>query len=140
MTHRITLFFLAALLPLAAAAQDKCTAQGAAEQDRIVREFSSRPPAKGDKDAELTWSRNLHAALAAAAKRAEDCTRSNRAAVPPAVAAKEQECIAGVSRRTDELNKRYRGRTLSTQEQVTRRSEEDHLLEERMACMNRAKR
>lgn len=105
MTHHIALPLLVVLLPLAANAQDKCTAQGEAEQNRIVREFSSRPPAKGDKNAELTWSKNLHAALAAAAKRAEDCARSNRAAIPPATAAKEGECIAGSNRRADEFEK-----------------------------------
>ncbi len=140
MTHHIMLSFLLALLPLAAIAQDKCTAQGQAEQDRIVREFSSQLPAKGDKDAELTWSRNLHAALAAAAKRAEDCTRSSRAAIPPAAAAKEQECIAGSNRRADEFEKRYRGRTLTAQEQSTKRAEEQRLIEERMSCSNRANR
>jgi len=140
MTPHITLSLLAALLPLVASAQDECTAQGEAEQKRIVQEFSRQVPAKGDKDAELAWSKKLNAALEAAAKRAEDCTRSNRRAIPPATAAKEQECIAGVNRRTDDLDKRYRGRTLSAQEQATRRSEEDRLLEDRMSCINRAKR
>ena len=140
MKHHITLSFLAVLLPLAATAQDTCTAQGQEDQDRILREFSSQRPARGDKDAELTWSKNLNAALAAAAKRAEDCARTNKPAVPAAAAAKEQECIAEVSRRTSELDKRYGGRTLSTQEQAARRSEESRLLEDRMSCMNRARR
>ena len=140
MTHHITLSLLVALLPLAANAQDKCTTQGEAEQNRIVREFSSQPPAKGDRDAELTWSKNLHAALAAAAKRAEDCVRSNRAAIPPATAAKEEACIAGNNRRTDEFDKRYRGRTLTAQEQAMRRIEEQRLIEERISCTSRANR
>ncbi len=140
MTQYISIFLLVTLLPIAAKAQDKCTVQGEAEQNRIVREFSSQPPAKGDKDAELTWSKNLNAALAAAAKRAEDCARSSRSATPPAAAAKAQECLAANNRRADEFQKRYTGRTLTPQEQTTRRAEETHLMDERMSCTNRANR
>ena len=114
--------------------------QGQAEQDRIVREFSEKRPTKGDKEAELTWSKNLNAALAAATKRAEDCSRANRSATLPATAAKEQECIAANNRRTDELMKRFDGRTLTQQEQTVRRAEETRLIDERMACTNRANR
>jgi hypothetical protein len=134
---RSALILLLALLPLAASAEDKCRVQGEAEQDRIVREFSGQPPARGDKDAEITWSRNLHAALAANAMRAEDCVRANRAAISPAAAAKEMECISGINRRSGELATKYGGRTLTAQEQVTRRAEEQRLLEERMSCTNR---
>ncbi len=140
MKHHVTLPLLLFLLPLAAGAQDECTAQGEAEQDRIVREFSGQPPARGDKDAEIAWSRKLHAALEANAKRAEDCVRANRAAISPAAAAKEAECVAGSNRRADELADRYRGRTLTAQEQATRRAEEQRLHEERMSCTNRANR
>lgn len=140
MKHHGTLSILLFLLPLAAGAQDRCTAEGQVEQDRIVREFSGQPPARGDKDAEIAWSRRLHAALEANAKRAEDCVRANRAAIPPATAAKEAECIAGSIRRADEMVERYRGRTLTAQEQATRRAEEQRLHEERMSCTNRANR
>lgn len=137
MNGRVTLALLAALPPLCAAAQDGCTAQGVAEQDRITREFSSQRPARGDKDAELAWSRNLYAALAAAAKRAEDCTRASRVSTPPSAAAMRDECIAESNRRADELEHRYRGRTLTAQEQATRRAEEQRLLDERMDCGRR---
>jgi hypothetical protein len=140
MTKYILIFLFIAILPLAAKAQDNCTVQGEAEQNRIVREFLSRPPAKGEKDAEFTWSKNLNAALAAAAKRAEDCTRSNRSAIPPAAAAKEQECLAANNRQADEFQKRYGGRALTPQEQTTRRAEETRLMDERMSCTNRANR
>ena len=140
MTQFISLFLVAALLPFAAIAQDKCRDQGEAEQNRIVREFSRQPPTKGDKDAELTWSKNLNAALAAAAKRAEDCTRSSRAAVPPAAATKEQECLAANNRRAEEFQKRYGGRNLTPQEQTTRLAEETRLMDERMSCTNRSNR
>ena len=72
MSNRITLSMLATLLPLMASAQDRCTAQYEAEQARIIREFSGQRPPKGDRDAEVTWSKNLNDALAASAKRAED--------------------------------------------------------------------
>lgn len=140
MTNHITFFLLVVLLPLAASAQDKCYAQAETEQNRIVREFSSQPPSKNDRDAYLAWSKNMNSALAAAARRHEDCVRSNRAAIPPTTVAKEEECIAGSNRRAEEFDKRYRGRTLTAQEQATRRAEEQHLIEERMSCANRANR
>lgn len=128
------LLVVALLLPLSSIAQDKCTTQGKAEQLRIEREFSAQRPARGDKDAELTWSKNLNAALAAAARRAEDCTRASRPAVQPAAAAKVEDCLAGVRRRGDELQQRYRGRTPTLQEQTTQRGEEQRLQDEYMAC------
>lgn len=137
MRHHITLAILTILMPLAATAQNNCTAQGEAEQDRIVLDFSSQRPPQGDKDAALVWSKNLNAALAAAAKRAEECARGNR---PATAAAKEQECAKQASSHADELEKKYRGRTLSSQEQAARRSEEDRLLERRMSCIRAAQR
>lgn len=132
--------FLIAFLPLTAKAQDKCTAQGEAEQNQIMREFSGRLPAKGDRDAELTWSKNLNAALAAAAERAEDCSRSSRSAIAPTAAAKEQACLAANNRQADEIQKRYDGRSMTSQEQTTRRAEEARLVDERMSCTSRANR
>lgn len=140
MTHRVTIFLLVALLPLTVSAQSKCDAQAEAEQNRIIREFSSQPPSKHDQDAYLAWSKNMNAALAAAAQRHEDCRRSSRTAILPATVAKEEECIAGSNRRAEEFEKRYRGRTLTAQEQTTRRAEEQGLIEERMSCTNRANR
>lgn len=140
MTHFITKFFFIALLPLAASAQDKCDAQAQAEQNRILREFSGRPPSKNDQEAYLAWSRNLNAALATAAQRHEDCVRSNRGAIPPSTAAKLEECITGNNRRADDFEKRYRGRNLTAQEQAARRAEEQRLIEERMSCTSRANR
>jgi hypothetical protein len=138
MSNRIMLSMLAALLPLMASAQDTCTAQYEAEQARIVREFSGKRPPKGDRDAEVTWSKNLNAALAASAKRAEDCTRANRMPASPTSIAKEQECIAAVNHRLAELDKRYSGHSLNTQEQIARRTEQDRLMDDRMQCINQA--
>ena len=125
---------LATLLPLISAAQDKCTAQGQAEQLRIEREFAAQRPARGDKAAEQIWSKNLHAALAAAAKQVEDCTRANTPKASPAATAKVDECLAGVRRRGDELQQRYKGRTLTFQEQTALRGEEQRLQDEYMSC------
>jgi hypothetical protein len=125
---------LAVLLPLVSAAQDKCTAQGQAEQLRIEREFMAQPPAKGDKAAEQIWAKNLHAALAAAAKQVEDCKRVNTPKPSPAATTKVDECLAGVRRRGDELQQRYKGRTLTFQEQTVLRAEEQRLQDEYMSC------
>ena len=86
----------------------------------------------------MTWSKNLNAALAASAKRAEDCTRANRKPASPTSIAKEQECIAAANHRLAELDKRYGGRSMSTQEQIARRTEEDRLVDDRMQCINQA--
>jgi hypothetical protein len=137
--HAIPLI-AALLLPLVSVGQDKCTEQGKAEQQSIEREFTAKRPAKGDKDAELTWSKNLYAALAASAKRAEDCTRANRPAATPAATAKLEECLADVRRRTDELQQRYRGRTPTLQEQKKQRDEEARLQDEYQACSKAARR
>lgn len=138
--NRSVFIVLVALLPLVANAQDKCIATGKAEQDQIQREFMRKLPAKGDKDAEQAWAKNLNAALAAAAKRAADCARASKRAIAPAVAAREQACEAKANRQVGELEKKYHGRTMSKQEQADRRSEEDRLLEERNSCLSGIKR
>lgn len=134
MKFKYTPHILVVLFPIAALAQDKCTEQGQAEQMRIQKDFTAQRPAKGDKEAELTWSKNLHAALAASAKRAEDCTRANKPPTAPAAAAKIDACLAGVRQKTDALHQRDRGRALTMQEQTARRAEEQGLQDEYMAC------
>ncbi len=128
------LLLLALLLPVASAAQDKCTAQADAEQRRIERDFAAQRLAKGNTVAEVKWSNDLHAALAVTAKRFEDCTRANTPKPSPAAIAKVDECLAGVRRRGDELQRRDSGRTLTFQEQTVRRGEEQRLQEEYMSC------
>lgn len=137
MTRLVATFLFVALLPLAASAAGNCDAQAEAEQDQILREFSRQPPSKYDQEAYMSWSKNMNAALAAAAQRHEDCTRANRAAISPAAAAKVDECIAGSNRHMDELNRKYHGRYLTMQEQTTRRAEEQSLIDERMSCTDR---
>ena len=131
---------LAILLPLVSAAQDKCTAQGQAEQLRIEREFMAQRPAKGDTAAEQIWSKNLHAALAAAAKQVEDCTRANTPKPSPAATAKIEECLAAVRRRGDELQLQYKGRTLTFQEQTVLRDAEQRLSDEYTSCTRKISR
>lgn len=129
-----TLLVLALLLPMVSTAQDQCTAQADAEQRRIERDFRAQRPAKGDMAAEVKWSNDLHAALAATAKRFEDCTRLSTPKPSPAATAKIDECLAGVRRRGDDLQRRYGGRTLTFQEQTVRRGEEQRLQDEYMSC------
>lgn len=136
----ISLALVATLVPVVANAEDTCDARGVAEQVEIEREFSRNRPPSGDKDAELAWAKNLDSALAAAANRAEDCSRANKKATGPTAAQNEQQCAAKASQQADELDKKYRGRTLSAEEQAARRSEENRLLEERMACMRNVQR
>jgi hypothetical protein len=140
MTHYITIVFLVALLPLAASAQDKCDTQAEAEQKQILQKFSSQPPSKYDQPAYIDWSKKMNTALAAVGRRHEDCIRSSRAAISPATAAKVEACIAGSNRRADEFEKKYRGRNLTTQEQTTRRAEEQGLIEARMSCTSTTSR
>ncbi len=132
--HYAILLLLALLLPVTSAAQDKCTAQADAEQRRIERDFTIQRPAKGDTAAAVKWSNDLYAAMAAIAKRFEDCTRANTPKPSPAAIAKIDECLAGVRRRGDELQRRYSDRTLTFQEQTVRRGEEQRLQDEYMSC------
>lgn len=131
---------LALLIPLASAAQDKCAAQAQAEQLRIEREFTAQRPAKGDATAQQIWSKNLHAALSAAAKQAEDCTRANAPKPSSAATAKVDECLAAVRRRGDELQQRYKGRTLTVQEQAALRDEQQRLSDEYTSCTRKSPR
>lgn len=135
-----TIFFLIALQPLGALAQHKCDSDAEAAQDRVVREFSVNPPSKHDQTAYLAWSQKLNAAMATVAKRHEECIRSSRPAMSPAEVSRIDDCLASVRRRGDEVATRYRGRTLTFQEQTTRRAEEQTLQDEYMACARTANR
>ena len=140
MNNLVPAFLLATLLPLAANAQDKCKAMAEAEQNRIVREFSSQAPSKNDQHAYLAWSKNLNAALSAADQRHEECVQSARAASRPANAAKVDECIAESNRQYHEIQAKYQGRTLTAGEQTALRAEEERMIEGRMACMRTSRK
>lgn len=129
---------VATVLPSAAVlAQDRCMAQYQAEQMRIEREAAQQRPTKGDRAAEEKWAKSMHAALALAAKNAEQCQRDSKPPVAAAVLAKEQACIAALHRRMAELDQKYKGKSLSASEQMARRAEDDKLVEDRMKCSHR---
>ena len=118
-------------------AQDRCMAQYQTEQLRIERAAAQQRPVKGDTAAEHKWAKTMHAALALAAKTAEQCKLDNKPPVPAAVLAKEQDCIASLHRRATELNQKYQGKSPSTTEQIAHRAENDKLIEDRMKCSRR---
>ncbi len=134
MTRSRTIALLAAFIPLHTAAQSICDTRAEAEQAQVIRELSARPPSKHDKEAYIAWSTKMHTALAAVAQRHEECRRANRPAVTPEMAAKVDACLAENNRRSDESEKRYRGRNLSAEEQAASRAEGRRLMDERMAC------
>ena len=132
------IFFLAtAWQSVEAFSQDRCMAQYQAEQLRIEREAAQQRPAKGDTAAEQKWAQNMHAAMAIAAKNAEQCVRDNKPPVSAAVLAKEQDCIASLHRRSTELAQKYKDKSLSTSEQIAYRAENNKLIEDRMKCSRR---
>lgn len=140
MFHSLLAIIVASLLPSFAIAQDRCMAEYQAEVGRIERDLARQVPTKGDKDGEIRWATKLHTALAAASKRSEECTRASKPTESPAAVEREQNCIALLSQRADEIAKRYGGGTLSRADQIARRGEEDRLIEERMACSTKVKR
>ena len=106
----------------------------------MIRDLSARPPSKHDKDAQIAWSTKAHTALAAIAQRHEECRRANRPVVTPEMAAKVDACLAENNRRSEESEKRYRGRNMSAEEQAASRAEGRRLMDERMACTRDASR
>jgi hypothetical protein len=144
---------LAAILPAclgcaapswaAAPADDRCLAAYDAESTRIEREFAARPPAR-EPAAQQQWSRELHDALEGAARRARQCQEDSRPKPGSAEFQKEvdrlQPCLAQVDRRVAEFDRRYRGRTLSSAEQVARHEEEARIIDERMQCQRQVRR
>ncbi len=97
MTRNITIFLLVALLPLAASAQGNCDAEAEAEQNRIIREFSSQPRSKHDQVAYLAWSKSMNTALAAAAQRHEGCRRSSRTAIRRPLSQRKRSALQGAT-------------------------------------------
>ena len=91
-------------------------------------------PAPGDREAEVRWSKNLRAALALAARNAEQCRRQTSPKPTQAARAAEEDCFAQVRSAAEELQNRYKGRTLSASEQAARRTKEMRLNDEMNAC------
>ncbi len=121
-------------LGVAAHAQDPCQQRYQAEQDRLQRELAAKQPARLPQAQQAQAMQALRDGLAHAAAEAERCQRAARA---PAEAARRpalEACLGDVTRRSDALEARWKGRTLSAAEQAQRRAEERELLDARMAC------
>jgi hypothetical protein len=133
---------LLGLLLLAGAAQAQtngdCTREAEDATRRVERDMARQPPSKNDTAAYQRWSQVLHEQLAAVNRRHEDCRRS--AERPPSAQAvsKLEACREAALRQSDELRKRYAGRTLSLAEQTAMRNEEIAILDNRQACMQKA--
>ena len=129
------LVFCLAILPALCAAQDNnnCVRQFEAEKMRVERDMAKQRPAPGDKEAELRWSKSLHSAMALAVANAEQCRRAIKPA--PAVVQSEEMCVTRIRQAGNELQKRYRGRTLSVAEQQARRTEEMRLNDDMQTCL-----
>ncbi|MES2413819.1 MAG: hypothetical protein V4614_08450 [Pseudomonadota bacterium] len=125
------------MLPMVAHAQgdDVCIRQFKVERDRIEREMTRQVPPKGDRDAEMQWSKKLHAALELAGNNAERCRERNTPKLSAAEVAAVENCLTRNLRAGDEIQKRYSGRTLSFAEQTALRGEETRLIDDRRACM-----
>lgn len=115
-------------------AVQRCAAQLQAEQARIERDFTRDRPPQSDKVAFERWSRNLHAALNAAGKAAESCERQSHPALTPERRTTLEACISRVSAKSEEVNRRFAGRTLSRDEQARLRAEQLELHDQRIAC------
>lgn len=132
--------FLALLVAAAGTAQgaepavQRCAAQLQAEQARIERDFSRERPPESDRVAFERWAKNMHAALNAAGRSAESCERQSQPAMTPERRSTLETCIARVSAKSDEVNRRYSGRTLSREEQAQLRAAQLDLHEQRIAC------
>lgn len=129
---------LACLPPLATAqATDTaaCTRAYETERARIERDHAQRLPRQGDTAAAQAWSQSLHTALRLAADSADTCRKNtNRAAVTPAQRSTAEDCRQRVLRLTEEVDRRYAHRTLTSAEQAAQRQAHEKLLDARMAC------
>jgi Tfp pilus assembly protein PilV len=115
-------------------AEQRCAVQLQAEQMRIERDFARDRPPAGDKVAHERWAKNLHVALNAAGRAAETCERQSKPPMPPERRATLDDCIQRVAAKTEEVSRRYGGRTQSNEEQARQRAELQALHEQRIAC------
>jgi len=115
-------------------AAQRCIAQLQAEQARIDRDFNRDRPPEADKVAFERWARNLQVALSAAGRAAESCERQSQPALTSERRSALEACISQVSAKSEEVNRRYAGRTLSRDEQSKLRAEQLELHDQRIAC------
>jgi hypothetical protein len=122
---------------------DPCLTAAKAEEERITREYSARPPGP-DRDAQVQWSKALHAALAGVERRVRKCEEDRRPKPGSAAFQKnlesEQQCSAKANMQIAELDRRYQGRTPSATEQRTIRDAQTRIMDERMECVRRVPR
>lgn len=111
-----------------------CLARLQAEQLRIEREMVAQRPDRSNQEALERWSRKLHAALTAAGKEAEACSLRNRVPLSADARGRLDNCVKRASERIAEVDLRYRGRNLTREEQGQLRTEQQSVLDERMAC------
>ncbi|MBA4343345.1 MAG: hypothetical protein C0423_14510 [Methylibium sp.] len=115
-------------------AVQRCAAQLQSEQARIEQAFARERPPESDKVAFQRWARNLHAALNAAGRSAESCERQSQPAMATDRRSALEACISRVTAKSDEVNRRYAGRTLSREEQAQLRAAQLDLHEQRITC------
>jgi len=122
---------------------DPCLTAAKAEEERITREYSARPPGP-DRDAQVQWSKGLHAALEGVERRERKCQEDRRPKPGSAAFQKNlesaQQCTAKANLQIAELDRRYQGRTLSATEQRTIRDAQTRIVDERMECIRRVPR
>lgn len=140
---------LGLLLPTtsASAAESRCAAEFKAESDRISREAerkaAANPPGR-DLESQRQFMAPIHAALKAAADRAQECEdRERRAAgpsAPAAVARREMDCNIRAEQEMDYLKRQREMRKNSTAtEQSAFRDAETRIAENRRTCMGQGR-
>ena len=147
-TKNKSILLMCALLACPAVAMpapdtDPCLTAAKAEAARIEREYTARPPGP-DKDAQVQWSKALHAALEGVERRARKCEEDRRpkpgSAAFQKILESEQQCSAKANMQIAELDRRYQGRTPSATEQRTIRDAQTRIMDERMECVRRVPR
>jgi hypothetical protein len=122
---------------------EPCLTAAKAEEARITREHMARPPGP-DRDAQVQWSKSLHAALEGVERRARKCEEDRRPKPGSAAFQKNleaaQQCTAKANMQIAELDRRYQGRTPSATEQRTIRDAQSRIIDERMECVRRVPR
>jgi hypothetical protein len=147
-TKNKSILLMCALLACPAVAMpapdtDPCVTAATAESERITREYSARLPGP-DRDAQVQWSKALHAALAGVERRERKCQEDRRPKPGSAAFQKnlesEQQCSAKANMQIAELDRRYQGRTPSATEQRTIRDAQTRIVDERLECIRRVPR
>jgi hypothetical protein len=126
------------------AAESRCEAAFKAESDRISREAerkaAANPPGR-NLESQRQFMEPIHAALKAAADRAQECEERERRAAgpsaPAAVARREMDCNIRAEQETEYLRRQREMRKNPTAtEQSAFRDAETRIAENRRACMS----